>query len=95
MGRRTHIQFNLARIIGPTAPYAVYVQNATEPHVIRAHGPYSLHNAQTGQYFGPVVHHPGTKPNDFMGKIVAAAQPDITELFSQALQTITAAIANS
>jgi len=36
------------------------------PHVIRAHGPYSLHNAETGQYFGPVVHHPGTPEQPFM-----------------------------
>jgi hypothetical protein len=36
------------------------------PHVIRAHGPYSLHNAETGEYFGPVVHHPGTPAQPFM-----------------------------
>jgi hypothetical protein len=36
------------------------------PHIIRAHGNYSLHNRETGQYFGPVVHHPGTPEQPFM-----------------------------
>lgn len=46
--------------------YAAYVELGTEPHIIRAHGPYSLHNRETGQYFGPVVHHPGTRPRPFL-----------------------------
>ena len=46
--------------------YAAYVELGTTPHIIRAHGPYSLHNRETGQYFGPVVHHPGTKPQPFL-----------------------------
>jgi hypothetical protein len=36
------------------------------PHIIRAHGDYSLHNPETGEYFGPVVHHPGTPEQPFM-----------------------------
>lgn len=36
------------------------------PHIIRAHGPYSLHNAETDEYFGPLVHHPGTPEQPFM-----------------------------
>jgi hypothetical protein len=79
----------------PKASYAPYVEFGTKPHTIVPINKQVLANTQTGQIFGTIVHHPGTKPNDFMGKIVAAAQPDITELFSQALQTITAAIANS
>jgi len=55
-----------SRIVGPTADYGGYVNNGTVPHIIRAHGNYSLHNPHTGQYFGPVVHHPGTKPNPFI-----------------------------
>jgi hypothetical protein len=35
------------------------------PHIIRAHGPYSLHS-DDGEYFGPVVHHPGTPAQPFM-----------------------------
>lgn len=46
--------------------YAAYVELGTAPHVIRAHGPYSLRDAETGESFGPVVHHPGTRPTPFL-----------------------------
>jgi hypothetical protein len=54
--------------IGPTADYAPYVNDDTVPHIIRAHGPYSLHNREAGRYFGPVVHHPGTRGQHFIEK---------------------------
>ncbi len=44
-------------------------------------------------YSAPVVHHPGTKANPFMERIVASAQPDITTLFETALDKVTGAIA--
>lgn len=46
--------------------YAAYVELGTRPHIIRAHGNYSLHNWRTGQYFGPLVHHPGTRAQAFL-----------------------------
>ena len=63
------IEFHLAvhsLIIAAHAPYAAYVECGTRPHPIDAHGPYSLHNAETGQYFGPHVNHPGTKPKPYL-----------------------------
>jgi hypothetical protein len=77
----------------PKASYAPYVEFGTAPHIIKAVNARVLANAKTGQFFGPVVHHPGTKANPFMERIVAAAQPEITELFGQALTNITGAIA--
>jgi hypothetical protein len=77
----------------PKAVYAPYVEFGTGPHVIRAKNARVLANAETGQVFGPVVHHPGTRANPFMERIVATAQPDIDVLFGQALEQITAAIA--
>ncbi len=53
-------------IIGPTASYAEYVNNDTRPHIIRSHGPWSLHNAETGAYFGFEVRHPGTRGQHFI-----------------------------
>lgn len=47
-------------------PYAGYVTHGTRPHIIRSTGPWPLRNRETGQVFGPVVHHPGTKPNPYM-----------------------------
>lgn len=46
--------------------YAVYVEMGTRPHVIRSHGDYPLRNRETGQVFGPVVHHPGSRPYPFL-----------------------------
>lgn len=36
------------------------------PHEIRSTGKWSLHNADTGEYFGRVVQHPGTPEQPFM-----------------------------
>jgi hypothetical protein len=76
----------------PTASYAPYVEFGTRPHVITAK------NAQALYWPGaahPVksVNHPGTAPNDFMGRIVQASQSEINAQFATALQQITAAIA--
>lgn len=46
--------------------YAGYVELGTSPHIIRSHGPYPLRNAETGETFGQVVHHPGTRPQPFL-----------------------------
>ncbi len=76
----------------PRASYAPYVEFGTGPHTIKAVNKRVLANAQTGQIFGPVVHHPGTKANPFMERIVAAAEPEITALFQTAMTQITDAI---
>lgn len=47
-------------------PYAGFVSKGTRPHVIRSRGPWPLRNRETGQVFGPVVNHPGTRPNDYL-----------------------------
>ena len=59
-------------IIGPTADYAKYVIHGTPPHEIRSHGPWPLRNRATGQVFGPVVHHPGTRAQPFVAEAVHA-----------------------
>jgi len=77
----------------PKASYAPYVELGTPPHIIRAVNARVLANTQTGQIFGTVVHHPGTKSNPFMERIVSSAQPEISDLFGVALDKITAQIA--
>jgi len=77
----------------PTASYAPYVEFGTRPHDIfptdkkALYWPGAAHPVKS-------VHHPGTKPNDFMGRIVEAAQGDINVQFGAALQQIVAAIAD-
>jgi hypothetical protein len=79
----------------PKAQYAPYVEFGTAPHIIKATNKRVLANAQTGDVFGPIVHHPGTKANPFLERIIAAAQPEITTLFGQALDMITSQIAGA
>src|SRR5437868_4667850 len=42
-------------IIGPTAPYSLYVNNGTPPHIIESTRPWPLRNRATGQVVGRVV----------------------------------------
>jgi hypothetical protein len=79
----------------PKASYAPYVEFGTGPHIITAINARVLANTKTGQIFGSVVHHPGTKPNPFMERIISVAQPDITDLFAQALTNITAQLSEN
>jgi hypothetical protein len=58
-------------LVGPTASYGGYVNDGTPPHVIRSTGPWPLRNPETGQVFGPVVHHPGTKAVHFIERTAA------------------------
>jgi hypothetical protein len=59
-------------IIGPTAPYGKFVNDGTLPHEIHSHGPWPLRNRATGQVFGPVVHHPGTRAQPFIQQALDA-----------------------
>lgn len=59
--------------IAVEVPYASYVVRGTRPHLIRTTGPWPLRNRKTGQVFGPVVRHPGTKPNDFVSRAMKAS----------------------
>jgi hypothetical protein len=42
--------------------YPLGLELGTPPHDIVSKGDYPLRNRKTGQVFGRVVHHPGTKP---------------------------------
>ena len=77
----------------PKAQYAPYVEFGTAPHIIKPVNARVLANAKTGEIFGTLVHHPGTKANPFMERIVSSAQPDIDTLFVQALTKINVQIA--
>jgi hypothetical protein len=52
--------------IGPHRSYGRYVNEGTPPHIIRSHGRWPLRNRETGQVFGPIVHHPGTRAVHFI-----------------------------
>lgn len=56
-------------------PATIFVLKGTKPHVIRSRGTWPLQNKAKGLVFGPIVHHPGTKANDFLGKAMREAGP--------------------
>lgn len=58
--------------IGPSAPYALYVNNGTPAHPIDSHGPWPLRNRATGQVFGRHVNHPGTTAQPFIVESLTA-----------------------
>jgi hypothetical protein len=48
------------------APYGLFVEVGTVAHIITSHGNYPLRNARTGQIFGRIVHHPGTRAQPYL-----------------------------
>jgi len=72
--------------VGPTVPYAVYVEYGTAPHEIRPVFSKVLAFEVNGRMvFSPIVHHPGTKPNPFVRKTMEDVQRKIPELWSDLL----------
>jgi len=76
----------------PTASYAPFVEFGTQPHMIFPQNALALY-WPGAQHPVKSVSHPGTKPNPFMERIIAAAQPQITATFATALTQIVQAIA--
>lgn len=70
------------------APYSAAVELGTRPHLITAVNKRVLANRRTGQFFGKVVHHPGTKPNPFFERAVRASISKINEYFKGASDAI-------
>lgn len=79
----------------PTARYAVFVHEGTKPHDIMPVNKRVLADRKMGIIYGMLVHHPGTKANRFMPKIIQKAQPEIDKLFIRALDLINAQIAKN
>ena len=78
----------------PTASYARFVEFGTAPHIIEPKDAKALY-WPGAQHPVKIVHHPGTKANPFMERIVAASTDEINEQFASALEKITEAIAQS
>lgn len=63
------VQGQVARI-GTNLRYGLYVEVGTAPHTIRATNARVLANRETGEVFGPVVHHPGTPAQPYLAPAV-------------------------
>lgn len=53
-------------LVGSDLDYAAAVELGARPHTIRVKRAKTLANAETGQVFGPVVHHPGTPAQPYL-----------------------------
>lgn len=67
------------------ANYGIYVHEGTAPHIIRVSTKKGLANKRTGQFFGKVVRHPGTKANPFLQGAVSINEDFIDEQFANAV----------
>ena len=70
---------------GSPHPYAVFVHEGTRPHIIRVAVKKTLANKRTGQIFGKVVRHPGTKANPFLQRAVDQENDFINRTFDEAI----------
>ncbi|MFZ2152288.1 MAG: HK97-gp10 family putative phage morphogenesis protein [Minisyncoccia bacterium] len=74
--------------VWPTALYALFVEAGTRPHIIRAVNKGGLANKRTGEFFGKVVHHPGTRANPFLKRAVEKSKTRIQGYFKDAVITV-------
>jgi HK97 gp10 family phage protein len=68
------------------AEYGIYVEGGTRPHQIRPVRKMVLANRRTGEIFGRLVNHPGTKANPFFSRGVDQSRADIDRFFIKAVQ---------
>ncbi len=70
------------------AGYSVYVHEGTRPHIIRVVNKKVLANKRTGEFFGEVVNHPGTKPNPFITRAMEKSKAKVEQYFKEAMINI-------
>jgi len=74
-------------LIYSTVPYAGYVIDGTQPHIIRYRNARFLRFAGQGQImFRKQVNHPGTQPNDFPERAVTPMVSYIQQTFSDIVE---------
>ncbi|MFJ5532493.1 hypothetical protein [Streptomyces sp. NPDC093261] len=68
------------------SPVAEFIIKGTQPHEIRPRNKNALHWSDGhSEFFAKVVHHPGTKPNDFLTRAVEYMTPWMRETFRMAV----------
>lgn len=79
---------SVSGVVHAKAKYAFFVHEGTRPHLIRPVKKKALANTRTGEFFGKLVHHPGTKANPFMERAVRKSEGQIQRLFTDAVKTV-------
>jgi HK97 gp10 family phage protein len=70
------------------APYSAAVHDGSRPHEIRPKQKKVLANKRTGQFFGQLVHHPGTKPNPFFTRSIEKTKDKVNGYFKKAMDNV-------
>jgi len=84
----SHMTGKASAVIESKAKYSAYVDQGTKPHIIRVKNAKVLANRRTGQIFGKVVRHPGTKATNYFSNSVKAGEKFINNELGQALQNV-------
>jgi hypothetical protein len=75
--------------VGPTVPYAVFVEYGTRPHeILPRHAKALRFEAEGKTIFAKRVWHPGFQPRFFMFHALQAAEPRIRELAMSIFKTL-------
>lgn len=85
---RTNITDKLSATVSSEAPYSAAVHEGTRPHLIRPVNAKVLANPRTGEFFGRLVHHPGTRANPFMARAIERAKQKIEQYFREAFDLV-------
>lgn len=85
---RSRMNTKISGEVEVEASYGIFVHEGTAPHLIRPVHAKALANVRTGQFFGKLVHHPGTKPNPFLKRAIEAVTPRVKILFQEAIQNV-------
>lgn len=70
------------------APYSIFVEEGTRPHIIRIKKKRILADKRAGEFYGTKVNHPGTKANPFMQRAVDKSQGKVKEFFVTAVDNV-------
>ena len=70
------------------ANYSAAVHEGSRPHIIQSTGPWHLRNKRTGQVFGRIVHHPGTRPNPFFIRAIQKSSKKVEGFFELAMTNL-------
>lgn len=72
--------------VGPTAPYSIYVEKGTSPHLIEGHPVLSWINESGVRVWATHVHHPGTTANPFIARSRIRMQEAFKDLLLKKLR---------
>lgn len=70
------------------ANYGIFIELGTKPHEIRVRTKQCLANKRTGNIFGKVVNHPGTKANPFFKRAIDSNMDFINQQFAEAVENV-------